>query len=292
MLFTNSGTVYGYDLGAPESGTPLSGQTAEPFDWFEQSGIDWKDYDASCVVCSITYVEGAASPDLTKLALVVANDWAGEFEIVFYTITGGDATTGNPPTAPTFTGCTISPPDSTNGATGGNYPEGGSLFRHLSWSPDSSALAFEYNGAIWTASLSDASSCSPKTGGMIIANASDPSWGPANVNPAPRPQPPPPPPPPPVCHPLGHCQAPPKSACAGLAGAALQDCAALQVYKAKLANCDRRFGGAGKRAKAKDAACRKAARTAYHRTLALIKCGQIKNKRKHAACVAHARRVR
>jgi Tol biopolymer transport system component len=186
MLFTNSGTVYGYDLGAAESGTPIVGSWSEPFAWFLDSGTQWNGYNGSC--CEISFEQGAASPDGTKLAFVVANGYAGEYEIVFYTA-GGDLATGDPPATPTLTGCYISPPDGSSGAAAGSYPGGGPLFNSLSWSPDGSSLAYEYNGAIYVATA-DLSTCSG-TVSQVIASAGDPSWGPANVNPAPRPVTPP-----------------------------------------------------------------------------------------------------
>ena len=101
----------------------------------------------------------------------------------------------------------IKPPD---GSSGG-YP-GGPHFDSLSWSPDDSSLAYEYNATIYVASIASLTNCSADTINQVISTGSDPYWGPASVNPPPRPPPPPPPPPlpppPPPPPPPKHCYVP------------------------------------------------------------------------------------
>jgi hypothetical protein len=167
LLFGHNGTLEYYDLNAPKSSE----------EWFQ-----WQD-----VLPQLKqgfWEEGAASADGTRLALLTWYE-AGNYEIQIYSA-DGDLASGNKPHTPTAR-CGIEPPDRSAGAT-----STGSLFDSLSWSPDGSSLAYEYNGAIYVASITDLETCVfPEK--QVIPAGSDPNWGPANVNPAPRPSGNPPP---------------------------------------------------------------------------------------------------
>jgi hypothetical protein len=115
---------------------------------------------------------------------------------IMFLKTAGDAATGNPPAKPTLQNCLIPPPDNTDGFPGGaawNTPPPDStrppLFDSISWAPDGSAVAFEYNGDTYVDRLVSWTDCTSWTVTKIIPGGTHPFWGPANVNPAPRPTP-------------------------------------------------------------------------------------------------------
>jgi hypothetical protein len=181
MLFDNSGTMWYYDL-----------HTAEYQQWFQGDPVytsEWPGANGSC--CEITFEEGAASQDGTRLAIIIANGYLDEFDIVIFSAPTGALDSGNPPPDPTLASCFVRPPDGSAGSHG-SFP-GEPLFDSVSWSPDDSAIAYEYNGAIYVANVASLTDCSQDTITKVIASGSDPYWGRANVNPAKRP-------PPPACH--------------------------------------------------------------------------------------------
>jgi hypothetical protein len=357
LLFTGSGTMWYYDLG-------ISGGS-EPVQWFYQSDYTtWDNYSPSGN--GIFFQEGAASQDGTRLALVIDNEDRGEYQIVLFSA-AGDLATGNPPAKPTLSSCLVRPPDGSKGSAG-TYP-GGALFDSLSWSPDGSSLAYEYNGAIYVAHIASLTDCSQDSVTQVSPRGSDPYWGSADVNPQQRPSGPsavtgsvsgisrsaatltgtvnP------NGAPVTNCRfdygtstsygasipcaqsvgggnnpvsvsatlsglagattyhyrlvaggarrasngsdqtfttlsSPPRP-CSGRYGIQLKRCLAAQTYKHALARCDQKYHGNGKSAKA---ACRKQATGRYQHTLGLIKCSQITNEHKRAACVSQANRRR
>ena len=183
MLFTSTGYIWYYDLGTSGSGEPVQWLYAD--DPAYQSL--WDGYNGTC--CQIYFEEGAVSQDGTRMAVVINNGYDSQSQIALFSAPAGDLATGNPPANPTLASCVITPPD---GSSGG-YP-GGPQFDSLSWSPDDSSLAYEYNGTIYVATIASLTNCSADTTNQVISPGSDPYWGPANVNPPPRRQPPPPPP--------------------------------------------------------------------------------------------------
>jgi hypothetical protein len=268
LLFTDNGVLWYYDLGQKE-----------PVQWIEWSNV-WPEPESQTGY----WYEGAGSADGTRLALLGANEYLHVHQIQFYS-TAGDLATGNPPKTP-IAGkqCTVEPPAGSVGSVNGEFPGNGSLFDSLSWSPDDSSLAYEYNGAIAVVRFTNFATCEGTV--TQVLTGSDPNWGPANVNPAPRPAPAPPPGPTPAV--VVKIIVP----CSGLSGAASQICHAGLAYKSALAACNRKYPGASKSQKAKHAACRSKATTTYHRTLALIKCSKIKNGKMRAACVRKAKHSR
>jgi hypothetical protein len=267
LLITRDAELWYYQMGSPE-----------PVDW-----LSWTDVlELGKEEKTGFWDEAAASADGTRLALLALDEEAKQFMIQVYS-TAGDLATGNPPAKP-HAACAIPTPDGSVGSNDGTYPGSGWLFDSLSWSPDDSALAFEYNGTIYVAHMPDVTNCAGYAVTPVIANASDPNWGPANVNPAPRPAPPTPPaPPPPVVK-------PPPSPCAGLSGAAAQKCFAKQEYKEALNACAHKYAGHGTHAKKQRAACRRTAKAAYQRRLALLKCQKLKNRHARTLCVKKAKR--
>jgi hypothetical protein len=172
LLFANNGTLWYYDL-----------HQSQPVQWYF-----WP-FDSTTFGLG-SWIEGAASRDGTRLALVAGED-GGTQNATGYTIqlftTGGDLATGNPPSNPTPY-CHILPPDGTNG-TNGSYPGQYVYFDSLSWSPDGQSLAFEYKGAIYVANIGNLSpgyNCSQITVAKVIDPGSDPNWGPAAINPQQR----------------------------------------------------------------------------------------------------------
>jgi hypothetical protein len=255
LLFLGTSVLWYYDLGQ-----------SEPVEWF---------------AVSKTFVqEGAASRDGTRLALLALNEEEQQYQIALFSASG-DLATGNKP-AEAVPRCVIRPPDGTRGTNNGEYPGSGSLFDSLSWSPDGSSLAYEYNGSIWVAHIANVAECPPYSIGRI-ATGGDPYWGAPNVEPPPRP----------VANPNPNPNPNPKPGptppCSGLLGAQLQTCHAKQTYMNALASCGRKFRGTGKTARAHRAACRRQATTTYHRALALIKCAQIKGRHKRAQCEHRAK---
>ena len=377
LLFTGSATMWYYDLG--------TNGPNEPVQWFYDNYTNWDGYYSGGP--GVFFLEGAASQDGTRLALVTNNGYRGQYQIAIFSASG-DLATGNPPAQPTLSSCFVPPPDGSSGSAG-TYP-GGALFDSVSWSPDGSSLAYEYDGAIYVAHIASLTDCSQDSITQVISSGSDPYWGPANINPQQRgtggtngaggtngtggtaTQPPsattgatsgvsqvaatltgtvnPNRSTVTSCHfdygtsiaygtsapcaqtvgaggspipvsatPSGlvagttyhyrlvagnasgtskgsdrtfTTRASVRHPCAQLRGIGLKRCLATHTYTRELASCDRNYDGSGKSAKAKHVACRKKVTTAYHRTLALIKCSQITNKHKHAMCVQQARAIR
>jgi hypothetical protein len=162
LIFSNTAEVEYYDLNAPNSEK-----------WF-----NWQDVHPGTTAGY--WEEGAASADGTRLAVLTQYEAEKNYAIEIYSA-AGDVASANPPTKPTFR-CKIAPPD---GSPGSKAVGPGSLFDSLSWSPDGSSLAYEYNGAIYVASKNLETCEGPEK--QVIPAGSDPNWGPANVNPAPRP---------------------------------------------------------------------------------------------------------
>jgi WD40-like Beta Propeller Repeat len=203
-------------------------------------------------------LDGVESRQGDKLAFVVGITPSGgqpTEQLRIYTTNGPPATNANAPTA----------------RCGYMGPTGGQ-FAYPSFSPDGQYLAWAEGDGIHVGKLGDMTTCAGFTDTLVAPGGNHPSWGPADLKP-----PPPPPPPPP-------------KPCSGLTGAKLQNCQAKQAYDKAIARCDSKYGGTSKSAKANDSACRKKAKTAYHRALALTKCKAIKNKHKRAVCVQHAKR--
>jgi hypothetical protein len=75
--------------------------------------------------------------------------------------------------------------------------------------------------------------------------------------------------------------------CSRLHGNMLKRCIAQQAYLRSLAACDRKYHGAGRSTKQRNAACTKKALASYHHELALISCSQIESEHKRAVCVKH-----
>lgn len=180
--------------------------------------------------------------------------------------------------------CTLTGPSA--GATG-------KQFRDPTFSPAADAIAWQEGDGVWTMDLP--ADCADGTPRLLIPGASEPDWGPANVNPGPRPVPgtaSPVTPAPRTTAPAPGATGPatrtdgvapravtPRAAprgCAALAGAKRDACA----HKRAVAAC--KAGG-----KAKRAACLKRAELAY----AKKRCARTaKGKRARARCVAKATR--
>ena len=131
-------------------------------EWFKESDYranpsDWTNLD-----------EGEVTRQGDRLAIVRKNDEAGG-ELVFYETNGG------PPAKPTPRCAFVDPTET---------------FRAPSWSPNGGAIAWAEGDGIWTASAPNLSPCeTPPDARLLIPGASDPDWGPADVNPGPRPNP-------------------------------------------------------------------------------------------------------
>lgn len=295
VVIFNSPDVWTFDLGA-----------ADATDWF-----GWNDVFPSANACGVSgsFSQGALSPDGTTLALVSnpggysssgpGCDQFGKFwgnnALIIFLRTGGDAATGNPPAKPTpELQCVFEAPDGTDGFQGGgkfgDTPAVGStpLFDSLSWAPDGSAIAYEYNGDSYVATIGSPNDCSSFSWREVIAGGTHPFWGPADV---------------PASNPNNNNNqnnqnnqnnggpqrhTTPGTQCAGLSVVQILRCGARRIYNQALAACQHKYHGHGRQA----TACRRRATTAYHRNLALINCTQIANRRRRAACVKAARRVK
>jgi hypothetical protein len=269
LVMTHNGDLWYYTIGSPE-----------PVQWFE-----WTDVlKGGKPGVTGFWDEAAASADGTRLALLALDEEKQEFMIQIYSA-AGDLATGNPP-APPHPVCSIHTPDGSVGTDDGTYKNSGWLFDSSSWSPDDSALAYEYNGTVYVAHM-NLEHCEETTVVPVIANASDPNWGPANVNPAPRAAPPAPPAPPPVVNPVV-----PASPCAGTIGTSAQECLAKQEYTKALSACAHKYLGSGKHAKKQRAGCRRKAEATYHRKLALLKCQKLKHRHARSQCVKKAKHSR
>ena len=178
LLFADNGTLWYYDLGQ-----------SQPVEWRY-----WSDFSNTVTQGYGSWIEGAVSPDGTRLATVSGEDNAGRYVIQIFSgtqdIRSGDLTGYTPTVSP----CEIPAPDGSNG-TNGSYPGQYIYFDSLSWSPDGQSLAFEYHGAIYVASFGSLTDCSQITVRQVIASGCDPNWGLAPISPQTRPGPPPPPPP-------------------------------------------------------------------------------------------------
>ncbi len=309
LLFHHNGTMWFYDVGA-----------SEPFQWGGlisglNPNLDW-------------FFEGAASSDDARLAVITGSPIFNTPLTAYIQLLGtaGDLATATDPTLPTY-GCTIPAPDGSNGYQG-NPNSQQYLFSSVSWSPNGQSLAFAYNGAIYVAHIPDVSDCSTITVSQVIASGSSPFWSAANIDPGSRStggttsgsggstsgsggstsgsggstsgsggstsgsggstsgsggstsgsgggstS-------------IGGAGGARSGACSGLKGTALQNCQAKGTYGAQLAACSkRRSKGAGVR-------CRRAAVVDYRRALAVVKCEQVANKRRRAACLARAAKTR
>jgi hypothetical protein len=268
LVPTRNGYLWYYTIGSPE-----------PVQWFE-----WNEVLHGEPGVTGYWDEAAASADGTRLALLALDEQAKQFQIQVYSA-AGDLATANPPALPhPYPACDIHTPDGSVGTNDGTYKNSGWLFDSLSWSPDDSALAFEYNSTIYVAHI-NLENCQETTVTPVIGEASDPNWGPANVNPAPRPAPPAAPAPPPVLKPLA-----PPPPCAGTSGTSAQECHAKLEYRKALSACAHKYAGHGKHARRQRAACRRKANAAYHRKLALIKCQKLENRHARTQCVKKAKR--
>lgn len=148
--------------------TVVPGQA--PVEW-------WSDYDHQPAYFSLgeTVEDGEVAPN-GNVAVV-----RGEYDdntIQIYRSTGGF--TGLP--KPT---CTLLQP---------SPGPAGQKFADPTFSPTGDALAWQEGDGVWAETLPE--SCGDGQPHLLIAAASEPDWGPADVNPGPRAQPSPPPAPP------------------------------------------------------------------------------------------------
>jgi hypothetical protein len=165
------------------------GNTVQYFDLATQTFVDWfhfYDYKDLSPDGTGGFTEASASPDGHRLAAVAEPPTSGAPAQISLFTTGGDLATGNPPASPVEIGCVLKPPDGSNGYVNGD-PSQGTRFDSLSWAPDGSALAYGYGNDIYVATLTSLTDCSQDPVTKVITGASDPSWGPANVNPGARP---------------------------------------------------------------------------------------------------------
>jgi hypothetical protein len=175
MLFGGDGYMYYYDIGQP----------GDYHQWFSADDPPYAgkwDAEPSGGCCGIYFEEGAASQDDTRIAVLILNQYEPSLQaqIAIFSASPGALATGDPPPDPTLSPCVIKPPDGSAGMA-----NGGALFDSLSWSPDDSSLAYEYNGAIYVARVASLTDCMQDTLSQVLAG-SDPSWSAAAVNPAPR----------------------------------------------------------------------------------------------------------
>jgi Tol biopolymer transport system component len=114
--------------------------------------------------------EGEISAQGDKLA-VVRTDGPGDAgqTIRIYTLNGPPAP--HPNNAPTEQ-CDFTGPV-------GDYAD-------PSWSPDGGSLAWAESNGVWTSGVVIGPPCGSPGAGVRIAGATEPDWGPANVNPGPR----------------------------------------------------------------------------------------------------------
>jgi hypothetical protein len=106
----------------------------------------------------------------TRIALIRGH---GDTRTVISYDTSGDVLAGWPNRVGTIARCTMGP---LNGLA------------NPSWSPDGLALAWTEPDGVWT--MAQAGTCEGAPPRLTIAGASQPDWGPANVNPGPREVPP------------------------------------------------------------------------------------------------------
>ena len=175
MLFAGDGYMYYYDIGQPGDYQQWFSADDPPYagKWDGEPG-------GGC--CGIYFEEGAASQDDTRMALVILNQYEStlQAQIAIFSASPGALAAGNPPPDPALSSCVIKPPDGSAGMA-----NGGALFDSLSWSPDDSSLALEYNGAIYVAGLPSLNNCTQDSFNQVLSG-SDPYWSSANINPGPR----------------------------------------------------------------------------------------------------------
>jgi hypothetical protein len=131
--------------------------------WFDDSQTDTNDTDLG---------DGELSRTGHRLALIRGFDTTKTLRL--YAVSGTPAS-GSPPPVPT-------PVCQTNAA---------SDFASPTWSPDGGALAYARDDGIHVLTIpgldpSDSDTCARIGNAFVIADASEPDWGPANVNPGPR----------------------------------------------------------------------------------------------------------
>jgi hypothetical protein len=106
----------------------------------------------------------------TRIALVRGH---GASRTIFTFTTVGDVLAGWPARVGTIAVCSLGPLDGIAGP---------------SWAPDGNALVWTEPDGLWT--MAGAGTCTGEQPRLLIAGASQPDWGPANVAPGPREEPP------------------------------------------------------------------------------------------------------
>jgi hypothetical protein len=155
-----------------------SGQEPQAMTWVtgtDQTGEQWWFSDGTYVIQDI-----ALSPDGSKVAAMGTNNGiVAPYDTVRVWTTNGPAFTGQPPYDNTAPGAQM-PPAPTVVC---NNHHGGEQLAHPSWSPDSSAFAFQGPEGIWINQLDPGIvDCSGLHEQLLVPGGQQPSWGPADVN--------------------------------------------------------------------------------------------------------------
>jgi hypothetical protein len=126
--------------------------------WFD-------DYDVYGQADATDLGDGELNRQGTRLAAI--RSYGADAHLIWYA-TGGDAATAKPPAVP-------APLCRTGAVAGVAGP---------TWAPDGERHAFAAPDGIWTARAT--ADCAAAAPALLIAGASQPDWGPADVNPGPR----------------------------------------------------------------------------------------------------------
>ena len=126
--------------------------------------------------------EGAVDPAVSrsgKRIIVVSQQDTAGYRMIFYESVTGPPPPGNP--APSGSHGEPQPKCLLEAPTGGN-------FSSPTWSPPGTAAAWTEGDGIHVAPVPDLNNCAsiPSSPTATIPGGSDPSWGPADVNPGPR----------------------------------------------------------------------------------------------------------
>ena len=160
LLLFNGGATLNY--------ADLSGHGFSP--WFS-----WTDFHNAATDGLGEWLEGAVSSSGRELALLTHIDNRRRFVIQLFSGPENVASADLGAYKPAPWRCQIAAPDGSNGAQTGN--PNASAFSSISFSPGASAVAYEFKGSTYIASIE---TCAAH---KIIAGGHDPFWGPANVVP-------------------------------------------------------------------------------------------------------------
>jgi hypothetical protein len=159
LLFNGGGTVYYADL---------SGHGSKA--WFS-----WPEFHNVATEGLGEWLEGAASSSGRELALLTHLDGRRRFVIQLFSGPADASVADLSAYRPAPLHCQIAAPDGSSGSEPGQSDV--PAFSSLSFSPGGSALAYEFKGSTYVASIA---TCAAR---KLIRGGSEPFWGPTNVVP-------------------------------------------------------------------------------------------------------------